>query len=71
MNDTTNCICDYMLEELQFTFIVDSSLFEITSVYLDFVLGKNIRGKCSDKLYLTKTTSVKWLGSLKVPQIYN
>jgi hypothetical protein len=66
MNDTTNeCICDLLIEELNFKFIVDSSLFQITTVYLDIVLGKNIKGKCTDKKLLSKKTSVDWLGTLK------
>jgi hypothetical protein len=67
MNVTSNdCSCDYLLEEVEYKFILDSNLAQISSIYVDLVLGKNIRGKCNNKLFLTQSVSVKWLNSLRV-----
>jgi hypothetical protein len=61
-----DCICDNMLEEVTFNFITDPDTFLIKAIDLDIVLGSNLKGKCSDRLYLTRSTSIQWLGSLKV-----
>jgi hypothetical protein len=51
---------------VDYKFIVDTTLFKIKSIYADVVLGKNIKGMCTDRLYITQSISVQWLNTMNV-----
>ena len=60
----TTCICNNILEEANYIFIIDPKLMVINAVYLDLILATNVQGSCSNKFIMDQSYSTKFLNTL-------
>jgi hypothetical protein len=59
----TDCICNNLLEQAEFSFLVSLVNFNIFAVYVDIVLAQNVKGSCNQKYILTQSYSSVFLNS--------
>jgi hypothetical protein len=63
--DSTNCLCDNVLEEATFNFLLNNSTKALTKISVDLILGKNIVSKCTNNYVISQTYSVNFLHDLQ------
>ena len=59
----TDCICNNLLEQAEFSFMVSLTSFNIFAVYVDLILAQNVKGSCNQKYIMTQTYSSVFLNN--------
>jgi hypothetical protein len=60
LNNNAECSCDYLLSDLQYTFVLDSTITSLIDILADVVLYYNIKKDCNSKITLKQSFSSKF-----------